>query len=220
MLDFKYPTPLPSTKGWGAGWPNCQSDKIVPHPIFQGGVHTELKELVDMLVAEIQEQGYRFHEGWSWGFGCRATKGGSGSVPSFHSWGLALDINAPENPFGAAPSQSDINMNNQWIVDLMREYGFFWLGPSIADWMHFSFCGSLADAKAMTIKAREDGLGMALSDEDKATIALAKKFLATLSVELGAAGGIEMGNRVGKAVKRTETGITTAHSHTGQVTVT
>lgn len=151
-LDMRYPTPLPSTKGWGPGYPNCQRDKILPHDIFQGGLRKEIFELVELLVGEMQRRGYVFRDGWSWGFGCRATKGGDGDVPSFHSWGLALDINAPLNPFGAPTNQ---NMP-KWVVDLMAEYGFFWLGPSIKDWMHFHFAGSPADAKAMTEKARKE----------------------------------------------------------------
>jgi len=139
----------------------------VSHPIFQGGVHNDIKELVDLLVAELQRRGYKFHDGWSWGYGCRATKGGSGDTPSFHSWGLALDFNAPQNVFGGAASSSDINVNNHWIVPFMAEYGFFWLGPAISDWMHFSFTGTPNDAKLMTLKARELGDEMAYADFKK-----------------------------------------------------
>lgn len=160
-FDYRYPTPLPDTKGWGPGWPACQQAKIVPHDLFRFGVRTEILELCNLLVAELQRKGYVFTPGWSWGFGCRSTKGGSGDVPSFHSWGLALDFNAPENVFGSPESSSDLATKNRWVVGLMKEYGFFWLGPDIKDWMHFSFCGSPADAKAMTLKARRD-----LGDDD------------------------------------------------------
>jgi hypothetical protein len=154
-FSFTYPSPLPSTKGWGPGWPNCQKDKIVPHPIFQGGVRKEIAELVNLLVAEMARRGYGFDGNDSWGFACRATKGGSGTTPSFHSWGLALDFNAGQNGFyDGAMKNSDIANNNKWIVGLMRAYGFFWLGPAIEDTMHFHFAGSPADARAMTKKAR------------------------------------------------------------------
>lgn len=156
MLTYTYPTPLPSTKGWGSGWPNCQTAKITPHPIFQGGVRDEVKELVDLIVAELQRKGYRFHEGWSWGYGCRATKGGSGEVPSFHSWGLGLDFNAPENVFGGAQLSSDLATKNKWVVAFMRKWGWFWLGPSIGDWMHFSFVGDPEDAARLTAQAKQE----------------------------------------------------------------
>lgn len=153
-FDFRYPTPLPSTKGWGPGWPNCQDIARAGDSIFWPGVHRDIAELVSILVAEMKSRGFSFMDPGCWGFGCRATKGASGDVPSFHSWGLAIDINAPENVFGADESTSDIATRNRWVVDLLRDYGFFWLGPSIRDWMHFSFVGSPADAKAMTEKAR------------------------------------------------------------------
>jgi D-alanyl-D-alanine carboxypeptidase-like protein len=158
-VDLRYPTPLPSTKGWGAGWPNCQANRMVSDPIFVGGVRAEIAQLVDMLAAEIHKRGYTFEVPGCWGFDCRATKGGSGTVPSFHSWGLALDFNAPQNPFGAPETSSDIAMHNRWIVGLMATYGFFWLGPSIGDWMHFSFAGSPTDAVQMTAKAHMTLLG-------------------------------------------------------------
>jgi len=156
-FDFRYPTPLPSTKGWGPGYPDCQEDKIVPHPIFQGGVRAELVELVDLLVDELQRRGYAFEGGDSWGYGCRGTKsssGGTSGTPSFHSFGLGLDFNAQQNVFGSDRDRSDLGTVNGWVPQLMAEYGFFWLGPSIGDWMHFSFCGSPADARYMTEKAR------------------------------------------------------------------
>lgn len=151
-FDYRYPTPLPSVKGWGAGWPSCQRAKIVPHPVFWGGVRSEIRELVDLLVEECRHRGYEFSSPGCWGFACRGTKNSAGAVggtPSFHSWGLGLDFNAQENVFGAATHAMPA-----WVVRLMRAYGFFWLGPAIGDWMHFSFCGSPADARVMTAKAR------------------------------------------------------------------
>lgn len=174
MFDFRYPTPLPSTKGWGPGWPNCQTDKRVPHPIFQGGVHEDILELVNLLVAHLKSKGYVFKPGWSWGGGCRATKGSTGDTPSFHSWWLGLDFNAPENPFSkSAAGTAKLNNEHRWVVGIMADYGFFWLGPAIGDWMHFSFCGSPADARAMTEKARRLLGDDPMTDEEKKQLARA-----------------------------------------------
>lgn len=167
-FSFGYPYPLPDTKGWGSGWPNCQRDKVRPHEVFQGGVHEDVFDLVNLIVGECERRGYVFHDGWSWGFGCRCMKTSSGAgdcIPgkdkaSIHSWALALDFNAPQNVFGADKSESDIATNHPWLPKLMAEYGFNWLGPSIGDWMHFHFAGSPIDAKLMTEKAfRELGGG-------------------------------------------------------------
>lgn len=169
-FDFRYPTPLPSTKGWGPGWPDCQTDKRIQHPVFQGGIREEIFELVGLLVVHLEDRGYRFHDGWSWGWGCRATDkdadpGDPDATPSFHSWGLALDFNAPENPFSkSAADTAKLNNEDKWVVGVMAEYGFFWLGPPIGDWMHFSFCGSPADARAMTEKARRE---LDMTDEER-----------------------------------------------------
>lgn len=162
-LTYVYPTPLPSTKGWGPGYPNCQTDKMVQHPIFQGGVHKRILELTNRLVKELEQRGYEFHDGWSWGFACRATKKSSGSqtsTPTFHSWGLALDFNAPLNVFGAARENTQLGKPAyHYVITLMHAYGFYWLGPEIGDWMHFSFVGSPADADKMRRKARRNGIG-------------------------------------------------------------
>lgn len=179
-VDMVYPTPLPSTKGWGIGW--TQADQtctvartaIIPSPIFQGGVREEIAELVELIVTEAERRGYIFHKGWSWGFGCRATKGGSGTTPSFHSWGLALDVNAPANPFTdkGSPEDSDIATNNRWLVQLFAAYDFFWLGPEIGDWMHFHYAGSRQDAAQALQRARdtltpieEDGVNLEKYDD-------------------------------------------------------
>lgn len=159
---FTYPYPSPESKGWGPGWPDCQRDKVVPHPLFVGGVHEDILELVNRLVAECELRGFEFVAPGCWGFGCRAKKRSDGSLsdePSVHSWALSLDINAPRNVFGAAKEDSEIATKFEWLPELFREYGFFWLGPSIHDWMHFHFAGTPTDAKAVLEKARKDGLG-------------------------------------------------------------
>lgn len=164
-FSFEYPYPAPSTKGWGPGWPNCQRDKLRTDGVgalFVGGVHEDIFELVTLLVAECERRGFRFITPGCWGFGCRAVKtsdGDQGDTPSVHSWGLALDINAPLNVFGSDKSESQIATDFIWLPVLFRDFGFYWLGPPIEDWMHFHFAGSPADAVAMTIKARRELAG-------------------------------------------------------------
>ena len=53
---------------------------------------------------------------------------------SHHSWGIALDINVPQNPFGAEPDQ-DPDM-----VEVFERWGFIWGGDFILpDGMHFEY---------------------------------------------------------------------------------
>lgn len=51
---------------------------------------------------------------------------------SKHAWGIALDINAPSNPYGATPRI------DRRIVDIFKKWGFEWGGDwSTPDGMHF-----------------------------------------------------------------------------------
>jgi hypothetical protein len=54
--------------------------------------------------------------------------------PSYHSYGAAIDINAPENPFGSAPTM------DARIVRIFERWGFIWGGRFlIPDGMHFEY---------------------------------------------------------------------------------
>jgi hypothetical protein len=53
---------------------------------------------------------------------------------SHHAWGAAVDINAAQNPFGAAPDQ------DPRLVEAMRRHGFTWGGLwALPDGMHFEY---------------------------------------------------------------------------------
>ena len=54
--------------------------------------------------------------------------------PAFHAYGAAIDINAPENPFGATPKQ------DPRLVAIMERWGFNWGGNFLVpDGMHFEY---------------------------------------------------------------------------------
>ena len=54
--------------------------------------------------------------------------------PAFHAYGAAIDINAPENPFGATPTQ------DPRLVAVMEHWGFNWGGTFLVpDGMHFEY---------------------------------------------------------------------------------
>ena len=69
--------------------------------------------------------------------GCYAPRTVARSVtapPSYHAYGAAIDINAPENPFGWRPTM-DIR-----IVRIFERWGFDWGGRFlIPDGMHFEY---------------------------------------------------------------------------------
>jgi hypothetical protein len=59
--------------------------------------------------------------------------------PAFHAYGAAVDINAPENPFGATPDQ------DPRLVAVMKKWGLNWGGDFLVpDGMHFEYLDSPA----------------------------------------------------------------------------
>jgi len=59
--------------------------------------------------------------------------------PSMHAWGLAIDINVRENPYGARPTQ------DPRIVAIFKRWGFRWGGDwATPDGMHFELASLMA----------------------------------------------------------------------------
>jgi len=148
-------------RGWGPGFPNCQRDKLVTVALSNGQklpVRGEISFLVKALAEETLRRGYWLTPGWNWGFACRAIRGSS--TPSNHSWGLAVDLNAPTNPMGST-LKTDMPT---WMVELWESYGFRWGGryPTRPDAMHYEFVGTPADAQRLTKKILADGIGAAI----------------------------------------------------------
>lgn len=149
---------LASAKGWGAGWPNCGSGPTVTVTLAKSktkiyNLHTKIARLVELVGNEIEKRGYAFVPGWCWGGECRAISGTK--TPSNHSWFLAVDINAPKNPYTSTGSH-DIP---DWAFALWRAYGFG-VGADYSgskkDWMHVEFMGTPNDAALMTALAERN----------------------------------------------------------------
>ena len=69
-------------------------------------------------------------------FNARTVGRSPSNPPSFHAYGAAVDINAPENAFGAAPTM------DPRIVAIFEAAGFNWGGDFlIPDGMHFEYGG-------------------------------------------------------------------------------
>lgn len=176
----------PGDRGWGAGWPNCQTSKIVPVEVpglriraqevhgdvetgftfheavdLPAGLREEVAPLFTMLCLETQARGYDLVDGWCWGFSCRAVKGVYPLSPSFHSWGLAGDLNAPTNPMSSV-LRTDMPA---WMPALWSSYGWGWGGDYSGrkDAMHYEYLRGPDDAKRDTDKAIKEGIGTVLS---------------------------------------------------------
>ena len=151
-------------RGWGPGWPTpVPASELTQVDIdgtrFPGGVRDEVAELVTLLVTECKAHGYVFGVYGDpaygcWGYSSRAISGTQ--TASNHSWGLAVDINAPSNP----QSPTFTTDMPGWLPELWKTYGFEWGGdytpPTKYDPMHFEFMGTPGDAAAFTDLARSD----------------------------------------------------------------
>jgi D-alanyl-D-alanine carboxypeptidase/Putative peptidoglycan binding domain len=141
-------------RGWGGGWPNCQRASIVA--VQRAGVtlyvRREIAELVaTLLQATEMKYGYDVKPGQSWGYACRPVRGTR--TPSNHSWGLAVDINAPANPMGAT-FRSDIPPG---VVGMWWKCGFYWGGwyRGRPDAMHFEYVHRPADVPRHLATSRQ-----------------------------------------------------------------
>lgn len=154
---------------WGSGWPNCQPSKMVTLVRTDGmrlPVRAELADLTAMLCDLTELMGYDLVPGWCWGFACRAISGTK--TASNHSWGLADDLNAPNNPYastawhaknakGTFPFGLRLSCDiPEQVITLWETHGYGWGGryKTKPDPMHFEFLGSIADAAAYTDRLR------------------------------------------------------------------
>lgn len=149
-------------RGWGPGWPTgVPQSQLAQVDIdgvrYPGGVRVEVAELVELLTAETARRGYVFGTPGDpaygcWGYSNRPIAGTN--TPSNHSWGLAVDINAPSNPM-KSPLTTDMP---DWMPDLWGRYGWDWGGyySGTPDPMHFEYMGTPDQAARDTERARVD----------------------------------------------------------------
>lgn len=149
-----------SHSSWGPGWPNAQTSKmktLVRSDGLKISFRQEMVTLFGILIDETERRGYDVKVGQTWGFANRPISGTN--TPSNHSWGLAIDINAPTNP-RKRPKTTDIPTD---IVDVWKKYGFRWGGDyvnAVPDTMHFEYMGSTADASVHTAQAARELKGI------------------------------------------------------------
>jgi len=139
-------------RGWGQGWPVDRSADMTWVRAARSGarwqVHELIAPIVSFVVNEVERRGYLFDHGPAdvddeWGYNNRPIRGKR--VPSNHSWGLAIDIDATQYPMGTRRNPP------AWIVSLFEAHGFEWGGRwKRPDPMHFEFTGWPSDARRIT----------------------------------------------------------------------
>lgn len=163
-----------ASRGWGSGWPTDRTGSMTTFSIpttwmgnsagtskwRQSGsqsfqMHRDVAGTLHLLLTEVQRRGYPLVSGWCWGYGNRAI-GGTNS-PSNHSWGLAADLNAPDNPI-SFDGRLYTNMPS-WVPNLFAQYGWAWGGDyvgNVHDGMHYEFMGTTSDAVRASAAARKE----------------------------------------------------------------
>ena len=161
----------PQSRGWGPGWPDCQVgalQTLVRRDGLRIPLRREIVPIVAYLMDETERRGYDIKPGQTWGFACRPIRGTESRpkpVPSYHSWGLSIDVNAPSNPmrFGkpgwAALHASGRTDMPSWLPPLWESMMFGWGGnyAKRQDAMHLEFMGTPADA-ARIVQQIKDGI--------------------------------------------------------------
>jgi hypothetical protein len=152
-------------RGWGAP---CSGQTVVLARAdgLRLPVRLEVADLIGMLIDLGELAGYDVLPGQTWGAACRKIAGTN--VWSNHAWKLAVDLNAPSNPYASA----DWHRRNargtrpfglaivcdipEALIRLWEDHGFRWGGwyKTKPDPMHFEFMGSPADAASITARLR------------------------------------------------------------------
>jgi hypothetical protein len=154
---------------FGNGWPsrNPAIITLVRRDGLRIPLHKEVAPLVAILI-DLTEAGHRYdvRPDWTWGYANRPISGTS--IPSNHSWGTAIDINAPKNPYASADwhrrnakgtkpfgLQLSCDMPES-MVRMWEGHGFGWGGRYTRkpDPMHFEFMGTVEQARRYTTNLR------------------------------------------------------------------
>lgn len=116
-------------------------------------VRGEIAPLLIGLASEFHRNIEPIRSGWCWGYHYRAVTGGGGY--SFHSAGIAIDLNAPLHPYGRRYTFSAADRDRCRAV--ARKYGCRWGGDyrTNADEMHFEIIVSRTTALSMVRKLQQ-----------------------------------------------------------------
>lgn len=127
------------------GWPRGDSADIVPfsfdgHNFYSGVARLAAPIFTAVLNDLVRVPGFRLRESKGvdagmWGYENRR-KGAGGW--SFHAWGLAIDINAPDNPMSSQTPPAGPYRLPTSTQEIARRHGCLWGGgpEGFGDWMH------------------------------------------------------------------------------------
>lgn len=149
-------------------------------------VRSDIAPLLIGFASEFNRNVQPLHTGWCWGYSYRSVRGYT--VPSFHSAGIAIDLNAPIHPLGRTGTFN--YRQRQEINRLCKKYGLRWGGNynGRKDEMHFEIILSHTQALALVKKLQYGTVVVRRADpnidrmkfgmENHAVLALQKKLKA------------------------------------------
>jgi hypothetical protein len=147
-------------RGWGPPCPKDDTIEIPAGDVSYGlRVHKKVAHIFTAFINELVERGYTLKndpQRDDWGYSCRHIDNNPNKGWSNHAWGLAVDINALDNP-QRSPLKTDMPDWVKKAKPLMAKYGLRWGGhfSDEPDPMHFEFMGTPDDADRITAKLRE-----------------------------------------------------------------
>lgn len=170
-------------RGWGPGWPNCQTGKMKTITVKDDNgtvilritVREEVAPMV-MNLLEATDKLYNIKPASTGAYNCRAIRGTS--TASNHSWGLAVDINWNDNPMSYT-FHSEIPPA---VVAMWNDCGWYWGGfySRRYDTMHFEYIGRPSDVASDTAQAVRYNKGAASKPTTPTTGTWGKNFTGTV----------------------------------------
>lgn len=138
-------------RGWGPGWPHCQENALTRIRVadIDWTLHRDVAPIFAAFIAAFDSDVEILDPGECWSFACRAVRG-TKTVPSNHSWGLAVDLNSVNHPWGRRNTFHPKRVAEIRALLARKEFRHIrWGGDykSRPDEMHFEYIGTPADAK-------------------------------------------------------------------------
>lgn len=145
-----------AARGWGyPGYPNSPEFstyvqnhiKVIEVAGLRMMVRIETAPLFHALILLMERHGVdlsKQHDDWSL---CnKGIEGYSAEHRSLHSWGLAIDLDAMKNPYGATKTSFPVMDTRKAAEDCSLDWGYLWNGTK--DPMHFQYVGNRTSVDA------------------------------------------------------------------------
>jgi D-alanyl-D-alanine carboxypeptidase len=151
-------------RGWGRP---CSGRIVTITPLNMTlPVRAEVATIFHRFILEAEERGFRFNRRLDdWGYACRHIRSDPSLPWSNHAWGLAVDLDATQNPYMTRL----VTTFPRWIAGLAEDYLLRWGGDFTGEYvdpMHFEFVGTPADAGRIT-RTLKEGEDMTPAQEAK-----------------------------------------------------